>query len=461
MHRAYSRILSMLIVVLSTGGVARADMLSAETAYAKQDFPAAFAQFKELAELGKPEAQYDLAVMYAQGQGVETSYTYAHAWASLSSANGFAKATDLASRLEPELTPGSLRISADIQAQYSQKALNARLLPNIFQGRVYETHDPVAPYKPFMPSYPRAAQMRGAQGEVFVEFTVAPDGHARLPRVLYAIPSGYFEEAVWDGVMRSVFLPARINGVPIASEVATFYRFVVENASLADYSNLQSRVEDEKKKAESGDPAAQMLYGMMLAGLPQLKQSYDRALPWFLKAAQAGAPYAQYQIGTALMQGRGCQCDERKGEIWLEKAAQADQADAQVTLAQYLLKDTANPQSLAGALVWLNRAAEHGNSSGKLMLAAVLAASPATHVIDPARALSLIDSLGHPYREDPSLWEIRAAANASRGSFDAAIKSQSEALTKATELGWDLTPLKQRMALYTAHQAWSGDLLAF
>jgi TPR repeat protein len=63
------------------------------------------------------------------------------------------------------------------------------------------------------------------------------------------------------------------------------------------------------KKAEAGDPAAQMLYGMMLAGLPQLKQTYDKALPWFLKAAQAGAPYAQYQIGTGLLSGRGCQCD--------------------------------------------------------------------------------------------------------------------------------------------------------
>ena len=67
-----------------------------------------------------------------------------------------------------------------------------------------------------------------------------------------------------------------------------------------------------------------MLYGMMIAGLPQLNRTYDQALPWFLKAAQAGAPYAQYQIGTGLLSGRGCQCDTGKGEIWLQKAAQAD-----------------------------------------------------------------------------------------------------------------------------------------
>jgi TPR repeat protein len=54
-----------------------------------------------------------------------------------------------------------------------------------------------------------------------------------------------------------------------------------------------------------------MLYGMMIAGLPQLHQTYSQALPWFLKAAQAGAPYAQYQIGTGARSDRASDVEHK------------------------------------------------------------------------------------------------------------------------------------------------------
>jgi TPR repeat protein len=204
-----------------------------------------------------------------------------------------------------------------------------------------------------------------------------------------------------------------------------------------------------------------MLYAMMIAGLPQLKRTYSQALPWFLKAAQAGAPYAQYQIGTGLLQGRGCQCDAVKGEIWLEKAAQADQSDAQVSLAEYLLRNDSNRESVAGALVWLERAAKQNNTAAKLLLSAVLAANPLNDMRDPTRALTLTDSIEHSYKIDPSYWEIRAAANASRGDFKAAVKAQSKAVSQAIYLGWDLAQLKQRQSLYDSGETWAGNLLAF
>src|ERR1700733_1563396 len=361
-----------------------ADLSSAESAYQKGDFAAAFQQFKELAELGQPHAQFDLAVMYARGEGVAPSNTNAHAWASLAAQNGEARGKELADKLEPMLTPNSLRFSSELQAEFSQAKLNERLLPQVLHGREYEDRDPPRRLKPHLPSYPVDAQRKGIQGETYVEFIVAPDGHPRLPRILYSLPGGYFEEYVRESVMRSTYLPARINGEPITASTSMMYHFVVDHANIGDYGNLESRVNETKHKAEAGDASAQMLYGMMLAGLPQLKQTYDKALPWFLKAAQAGSPYAQYQIGTGLLNGRGCQCDTAKGDIWLEKAAQADQPDAQVTLAEHLLRDHPTPESVSGALVWLQRAAKNGNSSAKLYLAALLATNPQPNVHDPA-----------------------------------------------------------------------------
>jgi TPR repeat protein len=45
-----------------------ADLVSASNAYAKGDYAKAFADFRELAQLRQPTAQYDLAVMYAKGR---------------------------------------------------------------------------------------------------------------------------------------------------------------------------------------------------------------------------------------------------------------------------------------------------------------------------------------------------------------------------------------------------------
>lgn len=451
-----------LAALALSANLAKADMYSAVQAYDKGDFAGAFQQFKELAELGQPRAQLDLAVMYGRGQGVTASSTYAHAWASLAAQNGQERGKAIAEELASSLTPTSLRVSAEIQAQYSQAKLNERLLPHVLSGREYTDRDPPRPLKHYVPSnYPLAAEHRGIQGKVYVEFIVAPDGHPRMPRVLYALPAGYFEDFVRESVMRSTYLPARINGEPITASTGIFYNFVVNGASLRDYGNLEHQVQEAKVKAEGGDPSAQMLYGMMIAGLPQLNQTYDKAVPWFLKAAQAGIPYAQFQIGTGLLRGRGCLCEETKGEIWLEKAAQADQADAQVSLAEYLLKGKPSADSLQGAMVWLERATRQGNVPAKLLLASILAANPLQDIRDPPRALTLTDALQHTYSQDPSYWEIRAAAFASREDYGAAVKAQTQALSQATRLGWDLQPMQQRASLYASHQPWRGDLLNF
>ena len=65
---------------------------------------------------------------------------------------------------------------------------------------------------------------------------------------------------------------------------------------------------------------------------------------------------------------------------------------------------------------------KQGNGSAKLLLSGILAATPISVLRDLPRALTLADSLEHDYKIDPSFWEIRAAANASRGDFKAAIK---------------------------------------
>ncbi len=53
--------------------------LRSVVAYKKADYESDFEQFKELAELGQPEAQPNLAIMRANGKGVGENNAYTHA----------------------------------------------------------------------------------------------------------------------------------------------------------------------------------------------------------------------------------------------------------------------------------------------------------------------------------------------------------------------------------------------
>src|SRR6266404_2518888 len=110
---------------------ARADLFTAQLAYQKADYERAFKDYRELAELGQPVAQYNLAIMYAKGQGVRQSELNAYAWATLAVEGDYGPARALAEKLRPELAPGSEKIAEDIRAPYARAALEARIMPQM------------------------------------------------------------------------------------------------------------------------------------------------------------------------------------------------------------------------------------------------------------------------------------------------------------------------------------------
>src|SRR5262249_53562725 len=147
------------------------------------------------------------------------------------------------------------------------------------------------------------AGQKGIEGQVYVEYSVMPDGRSRMPRVIYAVPGGLFEQAARESLLRSKFPPGAAGEPPVPCTL--FYRFYQQSRSMSDYPALRTFVQKTQREAEAGDPNAQMLYGMLLVGLPQLNKPRSQAMPWFLKAAQAGVPVAQFQIGFSLMKGWG------------------------------------------------------------------------------------------------------------------------------------------------------------
>ena len=446
---------SMLVVALLLCPAARADLFTAQLAYGKGDYERAFKDYRELAELGQPVAQYNLAIMYANGQGTRQSDINAYAWASLAADSGYAGARSLMEDMRPRLAPGSEKMADDIAAPYRHAALEARLMPRIEDNQ--GTRQQCNAVRPYRIDYPRQASAQGQQGKVFVDYTLMPDGTARNPRILYAVPSNLFETTVRAAILHMQFAK-RAPGEK-AIHCPLMFAFVAQHESAHEYPKLEELLTTTGKQAEAGDVAAQFLYGMLLTGFPQLGQRQKDALPWFVKAAQAGQRQAQFQVGSSLLYGHGCHCEETKAEVWLRKAAEADEGDAQVTLAEFALRGTPDAADTRKAKVWLERAAASGNHDGILYLSALLAATPVAELRDPPRALSLLDKVRSDLGGDPIEFEIRAAAQAASGEFRTAAESERRALARAENLRWDLAPLNDRLAQYQAGHPWYGNLL--
>ena len=445
----------LLLVLMFAGSAAAADLVSATADYLKKDYAKAFSGFRALAEIGQPTAQFDLAIMYRNGEGTRPSDIYAYAWASLAAENGLEKAKVLADELRPGLAPGSERIAADIEAQFGNAVLDARLNPRIVDG--IGNRSACRRLRSYIPPYPPDALVKGVEGAAYAEFTVMPDGHTRIPRIIYAVPTGFFEAATRYSLLHTKFVPPA-DGKP--EQCTIFFQFLLEGVT-GPSQELEVFVNQTLTHARAGDPNAQMLYGMLLVGLPQLNKPRSQALPWFLKSAQAGTPAAQYQVGYSLLKGWGCDCEENKGLDWLRRAAQSGQPDAEVTLAMYALRGHPDEERLRQAKLWLEQAAASDNHDGKLYLAALLAASPDPASRDSKRALTLLDDVFRGVRDDPIAFEIRAAAQASAGQYAEAVTSESKAVAMAKNLFWEIAPLNERLSSYSAKQPWYGELLDF
>ena len=456
-------ICAALLAMCLCAPVARADLYSAKQAYDKGELEHAFELYQELAELGDMRAQEYLAAMYVAGEGVKRNNLMGYAWASIAIENGAGdEMKSIISQLDSHMTDSARKQVDAIKAQYGSDALRKSLLPDIYANASYIDREPCKVSKAMATIYPQDAVDKGIQGNAYVEVTVMPDGRARNPRVVYAIPTGVFDEAAREAMLRTEFTPARTRkGGLVPCTYAVMLRYVIEGYETSDYPKLEVFAKQTREKAESGDPNAQMLYGLLISGFPQLKQNRSDAMPWFLKSAQAGVPTAQFTIGYSMMEGWGCQCDEPKGMIWLHKAAAADQADAQVALANYLLRGDPGPEEVAKATKWLERAVANNHRDAKIYLAALLATGPDPARRDPQRSLTMLHDVMHSRDVDPTEFEIRAAAYAALGNFKEAQLDQSKALKMAQKLGWDVAPQQQRLNAYVAKTPWSGDLFAF
>jgi hypothetical protein len=181
---------------------------------------------------------------------------------------------------------------------------------------------------------------------------------------------------------------------------------------------------------------------------------------FLLSAAQGGYPKAAYEIAQSFESLSFCQKDDHKLP-WLRYAAKAGEPLAQLALAQEALRTPASGDQREVAEL-LQHAVTSDDFYVKKHAVALLAASPVESIRKPDAALAGARALLEgPIQSDPQMFETVAAAYASNGDFANAKAREEIALTKARKLGWDTTPMEERLAAYRGGKPWYGDLFAY
>ena len=443
-------VLGALALLLAAPSV-RADFASGVAAYNEGRWDAALREFRALAELGHVESQFNIGIMHMRGEGVPRSEARGYAWVALAASAGHPKAAEVERELKPVYGADAAGLVADLESRFGLSAVRAQRLPEILPNCEYSTRTPARLSRVTRNLYPEGMQYTGAQGWMVLDFAVAPDGTARDYTILSSNSPDAWRPAAEEAMKEWRWDPALRDGEAVWSRHTVVMRFLVDDAGAFAISRWLGKV---KEKADAGDAMHQYLYGIVIAGHPELRKPWSDALPWVEKAAIGGFPLAEYQLGMSLLEGRGCTADRGKALFWLQRAAARGVAEAQHTLAMELLDEPTPVALTASPIDLLRQAAQQDYRSSNMALARLLATGPEVTREGASEAVERSAAALKKNPRDPAALEAHAAALAAAGRFGEAVDHQRKALSLATKRGWALTPLQERLQAYEAGQPW-------
>ncbi len=98
-----------------------ADFSVGYKAYQRGDYATALRIFRQLADQGYASAQFNLGVMYGNGQGVTQDYVRAHMWYSLAAARGQKDAGKWRDNLAEKMTPAQIAEAQRLAREWKPK----------------------------------------------------------------------------------------------------------------------------------------------------------------------------------------------------------------------------------------------------------------------------------------------------------------------------------------------------
>jgi len=147
--------------------------------------------------------------------------------------------------------------------------------------------------------------------------------------------------------------------------------FLITSSHSEEKYELQSYSPELLKKAESGDPKAQLqLAGCFNEGRG-IKKDKMQALGWIKKAANQNYPKAQATLGQCYLDGEIVQKNEKEAFRWYKQAAENGLAEGQYNIGCSYYNGIGVTKNATEAFKWVNMAAEQGMPGAQYILGAL------------------------------------------------------------------------------------------
>ena len=139
------------------------------------------------------------------------------------------------------------------------------------------------------------------------------------------------------------------------------------------FNNNDEEEDEEDDDIDDLDAESQYRRGRMYESGLWCKQSYEKALLYYHKAAEKGSADALSHLGVMYLFGFGVTQDYQKAVEWYRKAAEQGFAQGQAQLGMMYEQGYGVAQSYEKALIWYRRAAEQGYAGAQYLLGVMYA----------------------------------------------------------------------------------------
>ena len=301
-------------------------------------------QYREAAEAGDADAQFELGEVYASRSG-ETNTVEAIKWYKKAAEQGHAKAHYKLGVSYAELT-GHRQESQD---SYRRAAEMGVPEAQLWLGHYYEIISRTRNHEEAEKWYRKAAEQGNAEAQraLGVFYLLGTNGEVRDKEESFK----WFQKAAEQGDARGRAWLGRCfaDGIGVAKndlEALKWFRLA----------------------AEQGERGAQYSLGKYYAAGTVVEKDEVEAARWYLKSAQQGHSIAQYKIAECYATGAGVEKNEATAIAWYRKSAAEGYPDAYYKLGMAYRQGVGVEKDEQTAQEWFRKAADHGNPQARELL---------------------------------------------------------------------------------------------
>ena len=281
-------------------------------------------EWHRLAESGNARAQYNLAMMYANGYGVERDYAEAVKWYRKSAEQGVATAQNNLAGMYAN-GYGVERDYAEAVKWYRKSAeQGVATAQNNLAGMYANGYGVERDYAEAVKWYRKSAE----QGD-----TTAQNNLAGMYANGYGVERDYAEAVKWyrksaeqgDTTAQNNLAGMYANGDGVERDYAEAVKWYRKSAEQGDDVALEWLY-------ANSDASTQCDFGSMYAN----RREYAEAVKWYRKSAERGDATAQCNLGLMYHEGRGgVDRDKDEAKKWYRKSAEQGDSRAQSALKHF------------------------------------------------------------------------------------------------------------------------------